>query len=150
MRLLLQDPAIDTCDHSSLRLVTYVVPAQASDRMETPLEAQLGEAIRLEGYTLGDQAASPGEALGVTLFWSAGEPLETRYKVFVHLYGPDGTLIAWTTHSNTIILWDTGTGEARYVLVSDSSGLCEIAWSPDGKTLAAGAGNGMIVLWEAP
>jgi WD40 repeat protein len=65
-------------------------------------------------------------------------------------FSPDGTLVALTAHSNTIVLWDTGTAGACYVLVSDSSGLCEIAWSPDGRMLAAGAGDGTIVLWEAP
>jgi mannosyltransferase len=84
----------DMAWYSGLRLVTYIVPAQAADRMETPLEARFGEAIRLEGYTLSDEVLTPGEALGVTLFWSCDAPLDMRYKVFVHLYAPDGTLVA--------------------------------------------------------
>lgn len=62
----------------------------------------------------------------------------------------DGTLIASATSDNTIVLWDTVTGEARYVLVSDSPGICEMAWSPDGERLAAGTGDGKIMLWEMP
>jgi hypothetical protein len=37
---------------------------------------------------------NPGDGLGVTLFWHAEEPIGTRLKVFVHLIGPDGQIVA--------------------------------------------------------
>jgi hypothetical protein len=36
----------------------------------------------------------PGEPLGVALTWQTEAALDTRYKVFVHLYALDGTLVA--------------------------------------------------------
>nr|HID13790.1 hypothetical protein [Anaerolineae bacterium] len=51
---------------------------------------RLGDAIALIGYDLED---SPDE-LHLTLHWACLAPLERDYTVFVHLIGPDGTLVA--------------------------------------------------------
>ncbi len=76
----------------SVRLVRYVVPAGASNEMAQASGAVFGESIRLAGYTVSGEALEPGDALAVTLFWEADAPIETRYRVFVHLYKPDGTI----------------------------------------------------------
>jgi WD40 repeat protein len=93
------------------------------------------------------------EGLGGLAIWDTStEPITIGYPNCTSdlAFSPDGTLVALTTYDNTVVLWDTSTGEARYVFTSGVSGLCEMVWSPDGKMLAAGAGNGTIVLWEAP
>ncbi len=80
--------------YGHVRLVLYVVPAQAAAAPEVTSDARFGELITLEGYTLSAQALRPGDALAVTLFWRTAAPLDQRYKVFVHVYGPDGALVA--------------------------------------------------------
>ncbi len=80
--------------YHGVRLVTYAVVGQPADEIETAVGARFGDQITLEGFSLSADSLSPGEALGVTLFWRTDSPLDQRYKVFVHLYGPDGTVAA--------------------------------------------------------
>src|SRR5262249_31528956 len=47
-----------------------------------------------------------------------------------------------------VLLWDLTTGEQLFKLRQPTSGLSAIAFSPDGKTLAAGGGEGDTALWE--
>lgn len=51
----------------------------------TPVNAQFGGALALEGYA---RQLEPG-GLRVTLRWSAGDYLDTEYTIFVHLVDPD-------------------------------------------------------------
>ena len=39
-------------------------------------------------------ALQPGEALTVTLFWQALQPMDVDYTAFVHVVGPDGAVVA--------------------------------------------------------
>jgi hypothetical protein len=72
--------------HGQVRLATYAVaaPAAAPSMLSG---ARFGEDITLEGYSLPKAVLAPGDILQVTLFWRTDEPIEERYKVFVHLYG---------------------------------------------------------------
>jgi mannosyltransferase len=79
--------------YGGVRFVTYAVPGEG-DQGALPGEARFGEAIRLEGFSLSDTTLAPGEALGVSLRWVTDSPVGERYKVFVHLYAPDGVTIA--------------------------------------------------------
>lgn len=82
--------------YGGVRLVTYAVAAQPASQIETPTEAWFGTPplIRLLGYTVSATRLPPGDALGITLFWTASDAIGERLKVFVHLYAPDGRLIA--------------------------------------------------------
>jgi hypothetical protein len=55
-------------------------------------EARLGEQVALLGYDLADSEVHPAEAVALTLYWRAREPIQGQYKVFVHLLGADGKL----------------------------------------------------------
>ena len=81
--------------YGGVELVTYLVAGDL-DAGIIPVDTQLGTppAISLDGYTLTTDSLVPGEALGVTLYWSTRVTIDARLKVFVHLYAPDGTLIA--------------------------------------------------------
>ena len=66
-----------------------------------PQRVCLGEHIRLLGYTLvvegaplDGRAVRPGESLRLMLHWTATGVPDEDYSVFVHLLGPDGTLVA--------------------------------------------------------
>jgi mannosyltransferase len=80
--------------YGGVRLVTYVVPDAPAAEPDEHIDAGFGETITLTGYAVSDTTIRPGEALAVTLFWRADAPVEARYKVFVHLYYPDGTIAA--------------------------------------------------------
>ncbi len=80
--------------YGDVRLAQYAVLGPAPDAPAVTLDVRFGEALHLTGYALSAPAARPGDALGVTLFWTADAPLPARYKVSVQLLAPDGTLSA--------------------------------------------------------
>ncbi len=80
--------------YGDVRLAVYAVLGGEPGAPQVTTEARFGEHITLAGYTLSAAAVRPGDALGVTLFWTANAPLDARYKVTVQLWGPEGTLIA--------------------------------------------------------
>jgi len=70
-----------------------------------PVEAVLGDRVRLVGYRLDTSDACPGGSLRLTLYWEPLVPMQTGYQVFTHLY--DGTM--WGQHDSTpgCGLWPT-------------------------------------------
>ncbi|HMN29535.1 MAG TPA: hypothetical protein PKE45_15400, partial [Caldilineaceae bacterium] len=50
-----------------------------------PVDYRFGDAIQLKGYRLDTPTVNAGEALAVTLYWSATKPLSENYTVFVQL-----------------------------------------------------------------
>jgi mannosyltransferase len=82
--------------YGDVRLVVYAVPQSGgTGQMAHALEdVRIGEAIALRGYTLTPEEVRPGDILQVTLFWEALDVPAGRYKVFVHLAGPDGRPLA--------------------------------------------------------
>ncbi len=73
-----------------VRFVMYAVPAAPAGTMETETNWQFGDAITLQGYTVGVEAALPGDVIPVTLFWQTAVPLDKRYKIFLHLLDGNG------------------------------------------------------------
>jgi len=62
--------------------------------MSKRLGAVFSDKAELAGYTLENHRLHPGQVLELTLFWKSLSDWEGSYKVFVHLYGPDGTVVA--------------------------------------------------------
>jgi hypothetical protein len=58
-----------------------------------------GGQIALIGYDVPEKLAQ-GEALDVTLYWQAWQPLDINYQVFVHLLAEDGFLAAQSDKLN--------------------------------------------------
>ncbi len=57
------------------------------------LDVTLDDGVKLLGYDLhGD--ATPGQQFEVVLYWQAYAPIAHDYVIFVHLLGPDGTLVS--------------------------------------------------------
>ncbi|MCB9159530.1 MAG: hypothetical protein H6644_06695, partial [Caldilineaceae bacterium] len=59
-----------------------------------PAPAELGDGIRMAGYDLLPETPRPGEIAYVQLHWLVDAPPTRDWTVFVHLVGPDGTVVA--------------------------------------------------------
>ena len=85
-----------------------------------------------------------------------------RYTVHSVAFSPDGKILASGGEDNTIILWDTTTGEHTRTLarptgpfvgptdslVGHTDTVYSVAFSPDGQTLASGSADETIILWN--
>jgi len=58
------------------------------------VNADLDDQVRLLGFDLLAEPISGGGRFLVTLYWQAQEQMQSSYKVFVHLLGPDGKVVA--------------------------------------------------------
>jgi hypothetical protein len=63
-----------------------------------PLEARLGETVRLLGYDLEKERVRPGEEITLTLYWQALAPADRPYKVFTHLIDEENMI--WGQHDS--------------------------------------------------
>jgi len=81
---------------NSIRFATYAVPAALSNEPTVKSDAQFGEHITLDGYTLSTPQVQPGDILQLDLFWRTDTPLNERYKIFVHVLDQNGKIVAQT------------------------------------------------------
>lgn len=80
--------------YGDVRLAAYAVN-QTAGTMNQKVNAQFGDRIRLEGYSLNASSFSAGDILQLTLFWKTQSLIPNRYKVFVHVIGdPDSPPVA--------------------------------------------------------
>jgi len=80
--------------YGDIRLVVYSIPQDPPTEISHRLDVVLGDSIRLLGYALPSRDVRPGDVLQISLFWEATRPIPRRYKVFVHLLGEDGRIVA--------------------------------------------------------
>ena len=59
-----------------------------------PLRVDLGERVDLAGYDLAADRIAPGDTIDLTLYWHPQGRLTQSLKVFAHLVGPDGKILA--------------------------------------------------------
>ena len=84
----------------------YHLPALAGEPEpfplpDHPLEAIIGGAVRLLGYSVEPEAVAPGDSLNLILYWQALAPLDDDYTVFAHLlggYNPSTSGPLWAGH----------------------------------------------------
>ena len=68
------------------RRPTYYDPLQ---RVQVPAQLSLGESIEFLGHRLVPQQVRAGDAVRLTLYWSAIEPVLLPYTVFAHIESDD-------------------------------------------------------------
>ena len=73
------------------------------------IAARLDGGVTLSGYSLSGDGLRAGDALTVTLFWSAEGPIVEDYTVFVHLVDEAGRL--WGQHDGTPLMGAYPTGQ---------------------------------------
>jgi hypothetical protein len=83
------EAGIDTW-YGDVRLARYAAPVPLTDVQ--PSGARFGGHILLREYALGDTSLRPGDVLQIRLDWQTEVSLSKRYKVFLQLLNPDGTL----------------------------------------------------------
>jgi len=152
-----------------------VLASASSDQTVRVWDAQTGEALSaaLEGHTgkVNDVAFSPDGTLlasssddTTVRLWdtSTWQPLgsdqgilaEHTTPVFDIAFSPDGSVLATTslTPDRRIILWDlSDPAEPQIMAVlptNATTGSTQVTFSPDGRTLAVGLGNGSVQLWD--
>ena len=65
-------------------LMAWHAFSSPSAQAPVPLEANLGDQVKLLGYHLDKGAYRPGDTMNVTLYWLALQEMDKNYKVFVH------------------------------------------------------------------
>ena len=115
-----------------VRFVTYAVPDETTAEMATAVHLPFGDHITLNGYTLNNDQFVPGDIVQVTLFWQTAEPLNQRYKVFLHLVDASGQPIAQRDSEpggglNLTTIWQPG------AVIIDNHGLLIPADAPPGQ-----------------
>jgi hypothetical protein len=73
--------------------LTYL-PASPTLQPLMPTDIQFGPAIHLTGYWFETNPRQPGGTLPVLLQWITKQPPTADFTVFIHLLGPDGSLVA--------------------------------------------------------
>ena len=71
-----------------------VAASFAKPPISHPLRVDLGERVDLAGYDLGADRVAPGDSIELTLYWHPQGRLTQGLKVFTHLVGPDGRIVA--------------------------------------------------------
>jgi hypothetical protein len=84
--------------YGSLQLVLFGPPGKVGTSI-SPEAAGAGLAewengISLQRIGLVEDALQLGQIVRLELLWQAAEPVQERYKVFVHLLGPEGQVVA--------------------------------------------------------
>ena len=53
------------------------------------------------------------------------------------------------SNDDTVRLWDVATGDQKQVFNGHNThGVNSVSFSPDGRTLASGSNDGIVLLWE--
>jgi WD40 repeat protein/basic membrane lipoprotein Med (substrate-binding protein (PBP1-ABC) superfamily) len=90
----------------------------------------------------------PGEAAELNLTGEAERDEGGHNKdVQSTAYNPDGQILATASMDGTVKLWNSARGEQLRTLLVDPNGVHDLAFSPDGRWLAA-AGSVRLRLWE--
>lgn len=79
----------------------------------------LDDTLLLIGYDLEPDTPSPGEELGVTLYWEVTEVLGEDYHSYVHLVDEEGNVVAQSDHQPGDAFYPTSLWQREEVLLDE-------------------------------
>jgi WD40 repeat protein len=144
-----------SADGKTLLLATYGGVAHRWDlatRKELPpLKGHVGMVTGIHLLPDRKTIITTGEE-GLIRRWDAqtGKELSAPegYSSGLHsAYSPDGLRAAVGDQGGRLELWDTRAGRVLHVLRSDGSAIAKVAFTPDGKTLAAALADSTVHFW---
>lgn len=107
---------IGSVEPSHVTLFRLNVLASSDSPVPHPLDAAFGNQIALRGFDLSPPDPKPGDALTVTLYWTALRKPDVNYSVFVHLERNDGKIIAQSDSYPMAGRFPTATWEPGYTV----------------------------------
>ncbi len=119
--------------YGNARLALYAIPqATPPQEIQYPREVLLGDRIRFLGYNLLKSEVEAGDILSLTLFWEALEPVEERYKVFIHLLDAQDHIVGQRDTepgggARTTTTWQEGE------VIADNHGVLILPGTPPGE-----------------
>ncbi len=75
-------------------VITAPVRLLTMPAVETAVNITLSEQASLVGFSLEDRTLAAGETINLELVWQAGTEMSESYRVFVHVLGADGRIVA--------------------------------------------------------
>jgi WD40 repeat protein len=76
------------------------------------------------------------------------QPANAGEDILAGAFSPDHKRVA-TSEGQNIAVWDSRTGKTRLLLVGHEGPVGAVAFSPDGKRIVSGGGDGSIRVWDA-
>lgn len=98
--------------------------------------------------------------ISTTLVWdpTSGTLLHTLQQPLLHdpsswgisdiVFSPDGQKLATGSYNQTLVIWDTNTGEELFTIDDLPHSVTSLAFNPDGQKLSVGQTNGKILLYK--
>ena len=77
-----------------VQFARYQYDALPTLRPDFPADVAYGDELRFLGHSLDPACSDPEETCGVTTFWRVLSPAGKPRRIFLHVMGPDGALLA--------------------------------------------------------
>jgi serine/threonine protein kinase/Tol biopolymer transport system component len=129
---------------------TYLWNAASGHRIATLTDPRTGQ-VGVYGavFSPDGKTLATADSNGSTYLWdvASGHRIATLAGFQAGAFSPDGMTLAGS-HNGITQLWDVASGHLIATFTDPDDVTRTVAFSPDGKTLAAGDGNGVTYLWD--